>query len=232
MGSEVLIWVENISRHYPMGRETVRALEDISLAIYRGELLGITGPSGSGKSTLLYLLGGLDRPTRGRILVEDQDISALDEDGLADFRQRRIGFVFQMFNLIQSMTALENVEFPMLFSGVNASERLRRARAALELVGLADRVGHRPSELSGGQQQRVAIARSLMNDPAIILADEPTGNLDSHSGSDVIQILKQLNDQGRTVVIVSHDTSLIRLTHRSIRLLDGRVVESVEKPDA
>jgi putative ABC transport system ATP-binding protein len=232
MNGEVQIRVENISRHYPMGREIVQALEDVSLTVNRGELLGITGPSGSGKSTLLYLLGGLDRPTQGRILVEEQDISALDEDGLADFRQQRIGFVFQMFNLIQSMTALENVEFPMLFSGVNAHERLRRAQAALELVGLADRMSHQPSELSGGQQQRVAIARSLMNDPAIILADEPTGNLDSHSGSDVINILKQLNDQGRTVVIVSHDPSLVGLTHRSICLLDGRVVKTVENPDA
>ncbi len=232
MDGEAFIRVENISRHYPMGREVVKALDDVCLTVQRGELLGITGPSGSGKSTLLYLLGGLDRPSRGRILVEDQDISALDEDGLADFRQRRIGFVFQMFNLIQTMTALENVEFPMLFSGVSPQERLRRAKAALELVGLADRMNHRPGELSGGQQQRVAIARSLMNDPAIILADEPTGNLDSHSGSDVIKLLKQLNDQGRTVVIVSHDPSLVSLAHRSIRLLDGRVVETVENPNA
>jgi putative ABC transport system ATP-binding protein len=222
-----LIRVENLSRFYVMGRETVRALNGVSLSIRRGEFLGITGPSGSGKSTLLYLIGGLDRATGGHIYVNGQDISMLDEDGLADYRQRQVGFVFQMFNLVASMTALENVEFPLFFSGANPQERRRRARESLELVGLGDRMQHRPSELSGGQQQRVAIARSLMNNPAILLADEPTGNLDSHSGSDIMNILKQLNDQERTVIIVSHDPSLAAITPRIVRLLDGQIVESV-----
>jgi putative ABC transport system ATP-binding protein len=232
VGTNVLIQVENLSRFYTMGRETVQALNGVSLTVHRNEFLGITGPSGSGKSTLLYLLGGLDRPTGGRIFVNGQDISSLDEDGLADYRQRQVGFVFQMFNLVATMTALENVEFPLLFSGVNPQERHRRARETLELVGLGDRIHHRPSELSGGQQQRVAIARSLMNNPAIILADEPTGNLDSHSGSEIMNILNQLNNQGRTLIVVSHDPSLVSVTPRMIRLLDGQIIENVERPNA
>lgn len=230
MSADILIRVVNLSRFYKMGRETVQAINRVNMTVNRGEFLGIMGPSGSGKSTLLYLLGGLDRPTEGSILVNGQDISNLDEDGLADFRQQKIGFVFQTFNLIPTMTALENVEFPMLFSGVDAKERRRRAQETMNLVGLGDRMSHRPGELSGGQQQRVAIARSLMNNPAIILADEPTGNLDSRSGGDIMIILKQLNDQGRTVIIVSHDPSLVSITHRTIRLLDGQITESVENP--
>ncbi len=232
MSDEPLIRVVNLTRFYQMGREIVRALNGVNMTVNRGEFLGIMGPSGSGKSTLLYLLGGLDRPTDGSIFVNKQDISSLDEDGLADFRQQKIGFVFQMFNLIPSMTAVENVEFPLHFSGVEPKERHRRAQEAIELVGLGDRMSHRPGELSGGQQQRVAIARSLMNNPAIILADEPTGNLDSRSGGDIMIILKQLNDQGRTVIIVSHDPALVSVTHRTVRLLDGQITESVENPDA
>jgi putative ABC transport system ATP-binding protein len=224
---DTLIRVENLSRFYTMGREKVLALNGVSLDIQRAELLGITGPSGSGKSTLLYLLGGLDRPTEGRIVVNGRDISTLDEDGLADYRQRQVGFVFQMFNLVASMTALENVEFPLLFSGISPKERRLRAQESLERVGLGDRMRHRPSELSGGQQQRVAIARSMMNNPAILLADEPTGNLDSHAGSEIMHILKQLNEQGHTVIIVSHDPSLVSVAPRVIRLLDGQIIESV-----
>lgn len=221
---EPMIRVEELRRNFPMGRETVRALDGVSLEIQRGEILGISGSSGSGKSTLMYLLGGLDRPTAGRIVVDGQDISALDEDGLATYRRERIGFIFQMFNLIPSLTALENVEFPLLFSGVSPAARRKRAQELLELVGLAERMGHRPSELSGGQQQRVSVARALINDPQILLADEPTGNLDSHSGGEVMELIAELNAQGRTVVVVSHDPQVIAHTRRNIRLSDGKIV--------
>jgi putative ABC transport system ATP-binding protein len=173
----------------------------------------------------MYLIGGLDRPTFGHIWVRDQDLAILDEDGLADYRQGTVGFIFQMFNLISSLTALENVEFPMLFSRVPAQERRQRAVKALAQVGLEGRMGHRPTELSGGQQQRVAIARSLVNDPVIILADEPTGNLDSRSGGEVLDLLKELNRQGRTILIVSHDANVIVGVTRVIRLHDGKIVE-------
>jgi putative ABC transport system ATP-binding protein len=195
-----------------------------------GEFLGVMGPSGSGKSTLLYLMGGLDRPTGGHIWVRDQDITALDENGLAVYRRREVGFVFQTFNLISTMGALENVEFPMLFARVSPAQRQERARYLLELMGLADRMGHKPTELSGGQQQRVAMARALVNDPTIILADEPTGNLDSHTGAEVMAILAQLNqEQGRTIVVVSHDPSITDFTSRRIHLLDGRITGSNDK---
>jgi putative ABC transport system ATP-binding protein len=172
----------------------------------------------------LYLLGGLDHPTGGSIWVDGLDIADLDEDGLAAFRQHKVGFIFQMFNLVPSMTALENVEFPMLFSSASPAQRSLRASQALEMVGLSDRQKHRPSELSGGQQQRVAIARSLVNDPAILLADEPTGNLDSRSGADVMAILKELNEQGRTLITVSHDPNVISQAGRSIYLKDGQII--------
>jgi putative ABC transport system ATP-binding protein len=184
------------------------------------------GPSGSGKSTLLYLLGGLDRPTAGHIWIHNQDLTALDENGLAAYRRRKVGFVFQSFHLIPTMTALENVAFPMFFARVSPARRQQRAQALLELVGLTDRMEHKPTELSGGQQQRVAIARALVNNPDIVLADEPTGNLDSHTGAEVLATLGQLNqEQGRTVVVVSHDPSVTRFTSRCIHLLDGRIVD-------
>jgi putative ABC transport system ATP-binding protein len=224
MHPAAFIQIRELKRHFQMGSETVHALDGISLDVARSEFVGIAGASGSGKSTLLYLLGGLDRPSAGAILIDEQDIASLDEDGLAQFRQRQVGFIFQMFNLVPSMTALENVEFPMLFSSVSPALRRQRASQALDMVGLSDRQKHRPSELSGGQQQRVAIARSLVNDPAILLADEPTGNLDSRSGADVMAILKELNSQGRTLVIVSHDPTVITQAHRSIHLRDGQIV--------
>lgn len=225
MNSDYHIQVEALSRHFKMGQEIVRALDGIDLTVKQGEFLGVSGPSGSGKSTFMYLLGGLDHPTSGHIWVNGQDITTLDEDGLAEYRQQKVGFIFQMFNLIPTMTALENVEFPMLFSNVAPKERQRRALQFLELVGLAERKNHRPTELSGGQQQRVAIARSLVNAPDIILADEPTGNLDSHAGSEVLGILEELSRQGQTVLVVSHDPAVIANTSRSIRLHDGRIVE-------
>lgn len=228
MTFEPLIRAEGLARYYQMGAETVHALDGIDMTINDGEFLGIVGPSGSGKSTLLYLLGGLDQPTNGRIWVDGQDIVALDEDRLAKFRQKMVGFVFQSFNLIPTMTAVQNVEFPMIFARVTPQERHERASHLLTLVGLGDRLNHKPTELSGGQQQRVSIARSLVNDPAIVLADEPTGNLDSKSGGDVIDILHQLNkEEGRTIIMVTHDESLLGVTTRHIHLLDGRILDDV-----
>mgnify|MGYP001094544039 CR=1 FL=1 len=223
MAEEPLIVVTALHRHFRMGRETVRALDGVSLRVRQGEFWGISGPSGSGKSTLLYLLGGLDHPTSGTIRVRGEEITALDDNGLAGFRRRSVGFVFQMFNLIPTMTALQNVEFPMLFARTDGAARRERARALLERVGLSDRLNHRPTELSGGQQQRVAIARSLVNTPDIILADEPTGNLDSRSGADIMAVLRQLNEEGRTIILVSHDPAVIAATGRHMRLHDGRI---------
>ena len=225
-----LIRIQELHRDFVMGHETVHALDGVSLTVRAGEFLGVMGPSGSGKSTLLYLMGGLDRPTAGHIWVHDQDITALDENGLAVYRRRQVGFVFQTFNLISTMGALENVEFPMLFARVPPAQRRERAHYLLELMGLADRMGHKPTELSGGQQQRVAMARALVNDPTIILADEPTGNLDSHTGAEVMAILAQLNrEQGRTIIVVSHDPSITDFTSRCIHLLDGRTTNSNEQ---
>jgi putative ABC transport system ATP-binding protein len=221
------IRIQGLRRDFPIGHEIVHALDGLSLAVERGEFLSVMGPSGSGKSTLLYLLGGLDRPTAGHIWVREQDITALDENGLAGYRRREVGFVFQFFHLIPTMTALENVEFPMLFARVPPAKRRERARHLLEAVGLADRMGHRSTELSGGEQQRVAIARALVNDPAVILADEPTGNLDSRTGAEVMEALKRLNqEEGRTVVVVTHDTMVARYTSRRIHLLDGQIAEA------
>ena len=219
-----LIQVNHLARHYQMGTETVKALDGVSLEINQGEFVAIVGPSGSGKSTLMYLIGGMDRPTSGQIIVGGDEITAMDDNDLAKFRQRTVGFVFQSFNLITSMTASQNVEFPMVFAGSKPSARRVRAVDLLSSVGLGDRVDHKPTELSGGQQQRVAIARSLVNQPKIILADEPTGNLDSKSGLEVIDILKELNAQGTTIVMVTHDQSLLSLVTRFIRIMDGKII--------
>ena len=226
MAGQPLIRVTALCRDFQMGSEVVHALDEVSLTIKAGEFLGITGPSGSGKSTLLYLLGGLDRPTSGHIWVKGRDISTMDEDELAAYRRHMVGFMFQSFNLVSSMTALQNVIFPMIFAQVSPSQRHSRARQALEMVGLGDRLGHRPTELSGGQQQRVATARALVNDPQIILADEPTGNLDSQSGKEVMDLLLQLNqEQGRTVIVVSHDSTVIEMTSVALWLHDGKIFE-------
>lgn len=219
-----LIRIEGLRREFPMGQETVRALDGVDLVVAEGEFLGVTGPSGSGKSTLLHLLGGLDRPTQGHIWVRGRDLAALDGNELAAYRRQEVGFVFQTFYLVPTMTALQNVEFPMYFSRVPPDRRRERALYLLERVGLADRRNHRPTELSGGEQQRVAIARALANDPILILADEPTGNLDSRTGAEVIRLLSELNAEGRTVIMVSHDPAMIAHTRRHIRMLDGRIV--------
>jgi len=220
-----LIQVAALHRHFQMGDQVVRALADITTTVSTGGFLGIMGPSGSGKSTLLYLLGGLDRPTAGSIPVRGQEITALDENDLARYRRREVGFIFQSFHLIQTMTALQNVEFPMIFAQVPTKERESRATALLAQVGLADRIDHKPTELSGGQQQRVAVARALVNDPAIILADEPTGNLDSKTGAEILALLGRLSrDEGRTVIVVSHDPLIASYTTSTLRLLDGKIV--------
>lgn len=220
-----LIRIENLQRHFQMGDETVRALDGVSTTIKAGESLAIMGPSGSGKSTLLYLLGGLDRPTEGKIWINGAEISTLDENALATYRRRQVGFIFQSFHLIPTMTTFDNVKFPMVFASIPECERRARASHLLERVGLADRMDHKPIELSGGQQQRVAVARALVNDPKIILADEPTGNLDSQTGREIMQLLAQLNqEEKRTILIVSHDPTVIDYATRVIHLLDGKLV--------
>ena len=218
-----MIEIENITKVYQMGETEVRALNGISLKIEDGEWTAITGPSGSGKSTLMAILGCLDSPTSGSYKLDGLDVAKMRDDQLAEVRNKKIGFVFQQFNLLARTSALENVELPLLYS--NGNHRREKARAALEAVGLGDRVKHRPNELSGGQQQRVAIARALVNDPAIILADEPTGNLDSHSGAEIMAIFQRLNrEQGMTVIFVTHDPQIARHTRRIIRIYDGLIV--------
>ena len=217
-----------LSRSFSMGRETVVALDGVDLDVPRGSFTAVLGPSGSGKSTLLHLIGGLDRPSAGGIEVQGQRLEAMDENALAAFRRTTVGFIFQSFNLIPSMTALGNVGFPMQFARVRPGDRQARAWDLLRQVGLEDRAYHRPGELSGGQQQRVAVARALVNDPQLILADEPTGNLDSLSGAQMMHLLAELHGQGRSVIVVSHDPRILRYATHTIRLLDGRVVGEAE----
>jgi len=219
-----LIHISALEKYFQMGGNTVRALDGVDVDVPEKSFTVVMGPSGSGKSTLLYLVGGLDRPTNGQIEVGGQRLDEMDENRLALFRRRVVGFIFQSFNLVQSMTAEENVSFPMQFAGFAPRERKRRARDLLERVGLADRSRHRPSELSGGQQQRVAVARALVNDPQVILADEPTGNLDTASGVGIMQLLSDLHHSGHTVLVVSHDARMARFATDKIFLLDGKVV--------
>ena len=218
-----LIELRGISKVYRMGKNEVRALDGISLCVGRGEFLAIVGRSGSGKSTLMNIIGCLDTPTAGAYLLAGEDVSGLDEKRLARIRNREIGFIFQSFNLIGSLSALENVELPLIYRGVEHTERRRLAEDALRLVGLAGRMDHRPTQMSGGQQQRVAIARAIAAQPPIILADEPTGNLDSKSGTEVMRILHSLGDAGRTVILITHDDRIARSAGRSVRLCDGKL---------
>ena len=222
--SNWVIEAENLTKTYKMGEVEVHALRGLSLKIASGEIAAIMGPSGSGKSTLMNMIGCLDRPTSGEYILDGERVSNLKDDQLASIRNRKVGFVFQSFNLLPRATALANVELPLRYAGIRRG-RKERARAALEMVGLADRIHHRPSELSGGQQQRVAIARALVNNPAIILADEPTGNLDSKSGEEIMQLLLGLNQEhGTTLVIVTHDPVVASRTPRIIQIMDGTVV--------
>jgi putative ABC transport system ATP-binding protein len=223
---EPVIRTRNLHRDFVMGSQTVHALDGVDITIQNGDFMAVLGPSGSGKSTLLHLLGGLDRPTEGEIWINQREITQLDENDLANYRGQKVGFVFQAFYLVQTMSALQNVEFPMIFERVAPAVRHKRACDLLERVGLGDRMSHKPVELSGGQQQRVAIARALANDPQIILADEPTGNLDTQTGMEVLELLKQLNEEEkRTVVIVSHDPRVMDYATEATHLLDGKVVD-------
>jgi putative ABC transport system ATP-binding protein len=219
-----IIHMEEIRKVYDTGKVKVEALTGVDLQIEQGELVAIVGPSGSGKSTLMNLLGCLDTPTSGKYELGGQAVSGVTRDELAEIRNRRVGFIFQNFNLLPHISALENVELPMLFGGIKPAERHRRAKELLERVGLGDRVDHKPTELSGGQMQRVAIVRSLAMQPDIILADEPTGNLDSTSGSDIMSIFTDLWKQGRTIVIITHDPALARRASRVVEIRDGRIV--------
>jgi len=223
---DAIIVIEDIVKQYRMGGETVRALDGVSLTVRRGEFLCIVGPSGSGKSTLMNVLGCLDSPTSGKYWLEGEEVSRLKENRLADIRNRKIGFIFQGFNLLSKLTALENVELPLIYRGVPGKKRREMALAALEKVGLADRKSHRPAELSGGQQQRVAIARALAGNPPILLADEPTGALDTKTGQEVMALIKELNRAGHTVILITHDPSVAAQASRVIRIQDGQIGEN------
>jgi len=218
-----LIRLQNISRRYQMGAETVHALRGVSLTIVRGEYVAIMGPSGSGKSTLMNLVGCLDTPTGGTYELNGQHVSDMDDNQLAEIRNREIGFIFQTFNLLPRSDALRNVELPLVYAGVKASERRKIALEKLGSVGLADRVHHKPNELSGGQRQRVAVARALVNNPAILLADEPTGNLDSKTGVEILGLFEELSKAGNTIIVVTHEEAVARHARRIIRILDGGV---------
>lgn len=228
---ENTVRVRNLIKRYEMGSSIVGALQGVNFEIRRGEYISIIGPSGSGKSTLFNMIGGLDKPTEGRVYIDEVDIAQLDAYELAWLRCRKIGYIFQSFNLIPVMTALENVSLPMIFGGMTADDSRQKGADLLTLVGLGDRIQHKPLELSGGQQQRVAVARSLANDPAIVLADEPTGNLDTHTGLEIIALLKQLNEEnGVTIITATHDTKMLDVSDRIFYMADGKV-EKIETRD-
>jgi putative ABC transport system ATP-binding protein len=220
----LIIQADCLVKHYTVGESLVRALDDVSMTVAPGEMVAITGPSGSGKSTLMHILGCLDQPDQGRYVLAGEDVSLLRRDDLADIRNRRIGFVFQTFNLLPRLSALENVELPLLYAG--QSRARDRAIETLKAVGLGDRMSHSPNQLSGGQRQRVSVARALINDPDLVLADEPTGNLDTKTGEEIMCLLESLNAEGRTIVIVTHDTAVAKRCRRQIHIRDGRIVEN------
>ncbi|MBI2615988.1 MAG: ABC transporter ATP-binding protein [Gemmatimonadetes bacterium] len=224
---DIIILTHKLTRDYEIGAEVVHALRDVDLQVRRNEFTAVMGPSGSGKSTLMNLLGCLDTPTAGEYWLNSQKVSELNDDQLARIRNKEIGFVFQTFNLLPRATALHNVELPLIYAGQGAKERRERAAQALERVGLGDRMHHKPNELSGGQRQRVAIARALVNDPSILLADEPTGNLDSATSSEIMQVFEQLHAQGQTILLITHERDIAAHADRQIHLLDGRVERDV-----
>lgn len=223
--ANILIDVKDIKRNFPLGPETVYVLKGIDLQIKKGEYVALMGPSGSGKSTLMNILGCLDTPTSGQYILNGKDVSKMNDDELAEIRNKEIGFVFQTFNLMPRTTALENVALPMIYAGYNKSERHARAEEVLKQVGLDDRMDHKPNQLSGGQRQRVAVARALVNKPSIILADEPTGNLDTKTSIEIMQLFNEIHKQGNTVILVTHEEDIAAYAHRIIRLRDG-IVES------
>lgn len=230
---EEIIRLEHINKIYHPGENEIQALSDVSLTVHKGEFVAIVGQSGSGKSTLMNLLGCLDTPTDGAYILEGSDVSTLSDQQLSAIRNRQIGFIFQGFNLIPSLTALENVELPLIYRGVGREERRRAARESLERVGLSNRMRHRPAEMSGGQQQRVAIARAIAAHPPILLADEPTGNLDSTSGADVMDILRSLNRDGHTVILITHDSGIAATIDRVVHIQDGQIIsDGTRVPDS
>jgi putative ABC transport system ATP-binding protein len=223
-----LVELRNVSKIYRLGEEEIRALDDVTLDIEEGEFISIIGPSGSGKSTLMHILGCLDSPSKGTIRLDGTMIQNASARELAAIRNRKIGFVFQFFNLLPKLNVMQNVELPMIYSGISGRERRERAMASLEAVGMANRAKHRPSQLSGGQQQRAAIARALVNSPRIVFADEPTGNLDSHTGEAILQLFRNLSQQGRTIVLVTHDPEIAAVTPRRIEIRDGKIAVKVD----
>jgi putative ABC transport system ATP-binding protein len=223
-----LVELRNVSKIYHLGGEEIRALDDVSLDVEPGEFISIIGPSGSGKSTLMHILGCLDTPTRGRLKLDGTEIQNASKKQLARIRNEKIGFVFQFFNLLPKLTVAQNVELPMIYSGASSRERRDRAMAALKLVDLENRSRHRPLQLSGGQQQRVAIARALVNNPKIIFADEPTGNLDSHTGEAILILFRKLSQEGRTIALVTHDPEIAAVTPRRIEIRDGKIAKQVD----
>jgi len=220
----MLIHVKELKKIYEMGEEKVHALDGVSLDIDRGEYVAIMGASGSGKSTLMNLIGCLDTPTSGTYKLNDREVSTMNDNELAAIRNKEIGFVFQTFNLLARTSALGNVELPLIYSAIPRAERVRRAKEALDAVGLSDRMSHKPSELSGGQRQRVAVARALVNNPSLILADEPTGNLDSKTGTELMALLDELNDKGNTIILVTHEEDIAVHARRIVKLMDGKIV--------
>ncbi|MDY6802107.1 MAG: ABC transporter ATP-binding protein [Bacteroidota bacterium] len=228
---EKIIDIKEIIKYYHVGTETIKALRSVSVSINRNEYVAIMGPSGSGKSTLMNILGCLDTPTGGKYILNGKDVSHLNDDELAGIRNKEIGFVFQTFNLLPRYTALENVTLPLIYAGKNKEERLAKAEETLVNVGLHDRIAHKPNELSGGQRQRVALARALVNNPSIILADEPTGNLDSKTSMDILNLFNQIHQMGNTIILVTHEEEIARHAHRIIRLKDGMIELDELNPD-
>jgi putative ABC transport system ATP-binding protein len=228
--SKHFITIRDLKRSFKLGDTLVRAVDGLDVDVTEGEFLCLMGPSGSGKTTLLNMIGGLDRPTEGVITVNGQTITELDENALAVYRRQQVGFVFQSFNLIATMNALENVKFPMIFAGVPEGERDERATALLEAVGLGHRMHHKPTEMSGGEQQRVSLARSMVNRPRILLGDEPTGNLDTRTGTEIMEIIQRLNQQGHTIIIVTHDPRVSNYATRTVHMLDGQIVADNAAP--
>jgi len=224
-----IISVEGVTKHYALGTQTVEALRGVSFDVKKGEFIAIMGPSGSGKSTLMNIIGCLDIPTHGTYLLNNQEVSSLDDDALAGIRNKEIGFVFQNFHLLARNSALDNVMLPLKYAGIEKADQITRAKAALSEVGLEDRMDHQPSELSGGQQQRVAIARALVNNPSILFADEPTGNLDSQTGHDVMQLFHNLHDQGQTIILITHENEVAAEAQRTIFIKDGLIESDTTK---
>ncbi len=228
--TEEIISLSNIAKHYKVGTEVVKALRSISLTIYKNEYVALMGPSGSGKSTLMNILGCLDTPTSGQYILNRHDVSKLEDNDLAEIRNKEIGFVFQTFNLLPRSTALENVMLPLIYAGINKTDRIEKAEKTLAGVSLSDRITHKPNELSGGQRQRVAVARALVNDPSIILADEPTGNLDSKTSIEMMGLFEEIHRKGNTIIVVTHEEDIARHAHRIIRLIDGEVASDELNP--